>query len=274
MTLTPRDRLIQLLDMNRGCVLKDYSVKQLSELAKISIRALHYYDEIGLLKPSYKGANNYRYYNENDALKLQQIMFFKEMGFSLEKIKDIINAKDFDLKAALINHQIHVEKQIERQEMLLAIIKQTLKEIDGKNQMKNELYQWHSEERQKEYEEYLIEKYGDCMKENIAHSKKAFAKLSDEDKQDIMKRIENIESALIDAFKSGVEIGSKQLVPILDRHREWIAYMWAQPCPKPAYSNLADMYMHTPDFVTRYETLATGFCDYLVSAMKEYAAQD
>lgn len=243
-------------------------------MAQISIRTLHYYDEIGLLKPLYKGANNYRYYSETDALKLQQIMFFKEMGFSLDKIKDIINAKDFDLKAALINHQIHVEKQIERQEILLAIIKQTLNEIDGKNKMKNELYQWHSDERQKEYEEYLIEKYGDCMKDNIAHSKKAFAKLNDAKKQDIMKRIEIIESALVYAFKSGIVIGSKQLEPILDRHREWVSYMWAQPCPKPAYYNLADMYLNTPDFVTRYETLATGFSDYLVSAMKEYAKED
>lgn len=274
MTLTLRDRLVIWSIMDMGLVLKDYSVKQLSDLAKISIRTLHYYDEIGLLKPSYKGANNYRYYNETDALKLQQIMFFKEMGFSLEKIKDIINAKDFDLKTALINHQIHVEKQIERQEMLLAIIKQTLNEIDGKNEMRNELYQWHSEERQKEYEEYLVEKYGDSMRENIAHSKKAFAKLNDAEKQDIMKRIETIESALVDAFKSGVAIGSKQLEPILDRHREWVAYMWAQPCPKPAYYNLADMYLNTPDFVTRYETLAIGFCDFLVGAMKAYSKED
>ncbi|MBN8647875.1 MAG: MerR family transcriptional regulator [Caulobacterales bacterium] len=89
MTLTPRDRLLIWSIMDMRLVLKDYSVKQLSDLAKISIRTLHYYDEIGLLKPSYKGANNYRYYSETDALKLQQIMFFKEMGFSLKKSRTL-----------------------------------------------------------------------------------------------------------------------------------------------------------------------------------------
>ena len=58
-----------------------YTVKQLSDLAEVSVRTLHYYDEIDLLKPSKIGANNYRYYDESALLRLQQILFYRELGF-------------------------------------------------------------------------------------------------------------------------------------------------------------------------------------------------
>lgn len=252
-------------------IMCNYSVKQLSDLAKISVRTLHYYDEIGLIKPSYRMANNYRLYDDNDALKLQQVLIYKEMGLSLDEIDKIINAKDFDIKSTLINHQKRLHDSIERTENLLSVISQTLKEIEGKEKMKEELYQWQSEERQKAHEEYLIEKYGEAMRDKINQSNKAFAKLNDEEKTNIMKKLETIETALVDNFKSGVKTNSRLLAPILDKHREWVAYTWNRPCPKEAYINLADIYSSHPDFVKRYETLATGFCDWFTAAIRKYA---
>ncbi len=60
-----------------------YTVKQLSELAHVSVRTLHYYDEIGLLNPSKIGANSYRYYDEAALMRLQQILFYREIGLEL-----------------------------------------------------------------------------------------------------------------------------------------------------------------------------------------------
>lgn len=67
-----------------------YTVKKLEKLSGISIRALRFYDEIGLLKPAYYGENNHRYYEEKQLLMLQQILFFRALGFSLADIQRII----------------------------------------------------------------------------------------------------------------------------------------------------------------------------------------
>jgi DNA-binding transcriptional MerR regulator len=82
-----------------------YTVKQMSGLAGISVRTLHYCDEIGLLVPVSRSAAGYRLYSENDLLRLQQIMFYRELGVQLVDIKQIITRPDFNLVDALQSHR-------------------------------------------------------------------------------------------------------------------------------------------------------------------------
>ncbi|GEM_PF-3597172 len=82
-----------------------YTVKQLSDLAEVSVRTLHYYDEFSLLHPSKIGSNGYRYYDEAALLRLQQILFYREIGLELAQIKDILDQPDFDLTSALTSHR-------------------------------------------------------------------------------------------------------------------------------------------------------------------------
>ena len=83
----------------------DYTVKQVAKLSGVSIRTLHHYDEIGLLKPARVGANGYRYYGRDELLRLQQILFHRELGFALDEIQKLLGAADFDRKAALRAHR-------------------------------------------------------------------------------------------------------------------------------------------------------------------------
>ncbi len=89
-----------------------YTVKQLSKMAGISIRTLHYYDEIGLLKPSSVSANGYRHYGEAALLKLQQILFYRELDLSLDEIKDIIGNPEFDVLIALRSHRESLQGRV------------------------------------------------------------------------------------------------------------------------------------------------------------------
>ncbi len=82
-----------------------YTVKKLAKISEISIRTLRFYDEIGLLKPAYYGDNNYRYYEEEQLLMLQQILFDRELGFPLNDIQMIIISDDFNKIDALISHK-------------------------------------------------------------------------------------------------------------------------------------------------------------------------
>src|SRR3954465_11930813 len=87
-----------------------YTVKQVATVSGVSVRTLHFYDEAGLLKPAYHGANGYRYYEEEQLLMLQQILFFRELGLELKQIRKIIGSSDFDKIAALRSHRQVLEK--------------------------------------------------------------------------------------------------------------------------------------------------------------------
>ena len=114
-----------------------YTVKKLAQLSGVSIRTLHYYDEIGLLKPTYHGANGYRYYEESELLRLQQILFFRELGFDLKQIEKVLNRGDFDKLKALSSHRQVLEKDLERTRRLIKTIDKTIEHLKGKTKMKD-----------------------------------------------------------------------------------------------------------------------------------------
>jgi DNA-binding transcriptional MerR regulator len=91
-----------------------YSVKQLARLAGVSVRTLHYYDHIGLLKPSSYGENGYRYYDESSVILLQQILFFRELGFALDEIRTIVGQPGFNVRRALEEHRVLLSKRADR----------------------------------------------------------------------------------------------------------------------------------------------------------------
>ena len=91
-----------------------YTVKKLSELSGVTVRTLHFYEEIDLLKPAYYGSNGYRYYEEKELLQLQQILFFKELGFSLKQIQKVVGKSDFNQLAALYTHKKSLSKEWEK----------------------------------------------------------------------------------------------------------------------------------------------------------------
>ncbi|UJF26368.1 MerR family transcriptional regulator [Planococcus sp. 107-1] len=113
-----------------------YKVQEVAKIAGVSVRTLHHYDSIGLLKPSNIGSNRYRYYNDADLRLLQHILFFKEIGFSLKKIQEIV-AEGFDTTYALTTHIDLLRKKKERIESLISSAEQTLLENAGAEPLAN-----------------------------------------------------------------------------------------------------------------------------------------
>ncbi len=112
-----------------------YTVKQLSKLAGVSVRTLHYYDEIDLLKPFWLGDNDYRYYEAEAVFQLQQILFFRELDFSLREIKEIVDGPDFDLLAMLQAHRAGLQTRIIRLQGLIQTIDSTILHLSGEVNM-------------------------------------------------------------------------------------------------------------------------------------------
>src|ERR1700691_2339019 len=105
---------------------KTYTVKEVAKLSNVSVRTLRFYDEIGLLKPAFYGDNGYRYYEEEQLLILQQILFFRELGFELKQIRRVLGRSDFDKMVALSSHRQVLKKNLEQTRKLIKTIDKTI----------------------------------------------------------------------------------------------------------------------------------------------------
>src|SRR5437667_6384642 len=99
-----------------------YTVKQVAAMSGVSVRTLHFYDEVGLLKPAFYGANGYRFYEEAQLLMLQQILFYRELGFDLGQIKQTLGRGDFEKAAALQSHREVLQRNIDRMRKLMETV--------------------------------------------------------------------------------------------------------------------------------------------------------
>ncbi|MEM7778569.1 MAG: MerR family transcriptional regulator [Pseudomonadota bacterium] len=251
-----------------------YTVKQVAKLAGVSVRTLHHYDSIGLLKPARIGENRYRYYGEDELLRLQQILFYREFDVPLVDIIAYLDQADFDHVTALRAHRTRLEQEAERYRQLIGTIDRTIARLNGDRVMQNsDLYKGFSPEKQAEYEDWLVNEHGDDMRNQIDESKQHLAGLSPAETDARMAELAELETALAKQLKAGVPADSDTLDPLLDRHRAWVASMWGRACPPDAYAGMAELYLSHPDFEKRYETIATGFTAYLTTAMKAYAAR-
>jgi MerR family transcriptional regulator, thiopeptide resistance regulator len=117
--------------------MKNYTVKQLAELSGVSIRALHYYDEIGLLMPAFVGDNRYRYYGPEELLRLQQIIIHRELGLSLTEIARLLDCPDSNRLDALIEQKARLEKEAARYATMVKTIDRTIAKLKGELTMQD-----------------------------------------------------------------------------------------------------------------------------------------
>jgi MerR family transcriptional regulator, thiopeptide resistance regulator len=259
--------------------MKALTVKQLAEISGVTVRTLHHYDEIGLLKPAWVGENGYRYYEKAQLLRLQQILFHREFGIPLNEIAPLLDRSEADQVDVLLRHRQRLEAEAKRYAELIETIDRTIASISGANltgqdEMKNaDLYKGFSTEKQEGYKAWLIERYGDRMKADIARSTKAMARMSEAEQKAAMQELHDVEQALAEGLRRGVSPASDAIDKLIVRHRAWVASAWDRPCTAEAYSGLADLYLSHPDFVKRYETIEAGFADYLTTAMKAHTTK-
>jgi DNA-binding transcriptional MerR regulator len=252
--------------------MKTYSVAQLAKLAGVSVRALHHYDEIGLLKPAHIGQNRYRYYGPEELLRLQQILIHRELNIPLREIGAIIDAPGFDRLETLEQQREKLAAEAKRYAQLVRTIDRTIEKLKGDRAMKDaDLYKGISPEKQAEYETWLIARYGEPMRDSIAVSQKAFAKMTEAEQAAAGEEGKAVEQGLAQAMRLGVAADSTDLDPLLSRFRDWVSVMWGRPCAAEAFAGLADLHLSHPDFVSRYETIAKGFSDWHAAAMKAWA---
>jgi DNA-binding transcriptional MerR regulator len=249
-----------------------YTVKQLSDLAGISPRTLHYYDEIGLLKPATHGDNGYRYYGEDCLPRLQQILFFKELDFSLDEIRIVLAQPGFDVVHALQVHRIALLERVERLNRLIQTIDKTTlyltlvsapEGVKDKFTMKNkEYFEGFSEEKQKQYEEEIRQKYGEKAFEGVTD----WNSYTPEQK----KRIIAESGAIYDdmAANMGKGYASPEVQQIIARWRQHLRYFYEPSTER--LLGLGQMYTEHPEFVAKFRAIHPDLPEFLNQAIQYY----
>lgn len=254
-----------------------YTVKELAKISGVSVRTLHWYDEIGLLKPFSKGANNYRYYEEQQLLRLQQILFFKELGFALNDIQKLLSQNDFDNIKALNAHRKTLEDEIIRKNDLIATIDKTIQHLRGKQLMKDEeLYYGFDSNRQKEYEEYLINRLGDKVENLIRNTKTEMKNWSKEEWSNFHQGWDSICSALAELLKKNMTPDSQEVQKVITRHHQWLPWGNDKYCTKEAYIGLGQGYtgFEWKKAFIKYDEHHPHLANFMAQAMEYYANEN
>ena len=253
---------------------RTWTVSQLARLSGTSVRTLHHYDEIGLLKPASVGENGYRYYGREELLRLQSILVHREFGIALGDIGVLLDSAGFDRLKALREQRGRIEAEAARYRRLARTIDRTIAELEGRHTvMDKQLYEGFSPEKQANYEAWIIDKYGEQARARIESGREAMTAMSSDQQQDWMAEVAGLESDLARAMGQGLESDSTDLDPIFARHHAWVGKTWKTPPTASAYAGLAELYSSNPDFRARYEAIRPGLADWMAAAMTAYAGR-
>ncbi|HEY9151282.1 MAG TPA: MerR family transcriptional regulator [Anaerolineales bacterium] len=241
-----------------------FTVKQLSKLAGVTPRTLHHYDAIGLLKPSRVGDNGYRYYGEESLLRLQQILFYRELDMPLEDIKQIMGRRDFDVLGALESHKDALKKRIERTELLLQTVDNTINHLKGKKTMSQKgLFEGFSEEEQEKLAYEAAQKWD---ADTVRASNNKWKSYSDAEKKKILAEGNALYADLASVMSKGA--ASKEVQTVVARWHKHLQYFWSPNDDQ--LLGLADLYNDDPRFKANYEKVHPGLAEFMREAVKVY----
>lgn len=248
----------------------EYTVQKLAIIAGITSRTLRYYDEIGILKPARINSSGYRIYGKAEVDRLQQIMFYRELGLSLDTIMNIIMLPDFDEKVALKEHRLKLLEEKFRVEKLLANVEKTLAYKEGKIDMEDkEKFEGLKEKLLKENEEKfgdeIREKYGEDI---VKQSNEKFKNMTQEDFNKLNEIASQIKFYLGEAFKHK-DPSSELAQKAAGLHKEWITQCWGT-YDKEAHRGLAQMYVDDERFRAYYDGDNAGIAELLRDAIFIY----
>ena len=241
-----------------------FTVKQLSKMAGITPRTLHYYDEIGLLKPSRTGENGYRYYGEPALLRLQQILLYRELDLPLEAIKEIMGRRDFDVLSALEQHKGQLRQRIARLERLVGTVDNTILHLKGKKTMsQKQLFEVFSEEQQAEYEKEAMQMYDP---ETVKASNRKWKSYSAAEKQRIGEEGNAVYQDFVLAMPKGA--ASAEAQACVERWRRHMDYFWT---PNEAQLlGLANGYNDDPRFKANFDKVHPDLAAFIREAVTVY----
>ena len=249
-----------------------FTINKIARLAGITLKTLRHYEKVGILVPKARSDAGYRLYSEEDVERLQQILFFRELDFSLVQIKDIMNNPSFERKKALEMQIQYLEERSMRYTRLSQLARKTLMGLEGELKMrKEEMFEGFDYDKmiddQKKYESEVKERWGESDAYRIskrrtdAYTKEDWLKIQEESS-------DNLEELIL-CFKEGEDTKGDRMMNVCNTFRSHITKFF-YPCSLEMYSNLGNMYIADERFTMFYDKHAEGLASYYNEAIQYY----
>lgn len=242
-----------------------HTIKAVAGMAGVTVRTLHHYDEIGLLRPAAVSAAGYRLYSDADLERLQHILFFRELGFSLDDIRAITSSPNFDPREALRSHRkLLVEKQ-KRIKRLVRSLDRTLDALErGTLMEKNEMFEGFDDTTMEQYREEASQRWG---KETVDASYRRWNRLTKEQQQEMIAQgkvwVRQL-ATLMDRDPGDLAVQAM----IADHHRSINENFY--DCSLEVYRGLGNLYVDDSRFTAYYDDVQPGLAAFMRSAMHVY----
>jgi len=237
-----------------------YTIKEIADLAGVTTRTLRFYDQIGLLSPAEVAGNGYRLYNHASLLRLQQIMFFRELDVPLKQIQAIMKQPDFDLKAALEAHRLSLQGRRRKIDTLLETLDQTIATLEGEWIMnEKEFFSGFDEAK---YEEEARQRWGDSPQ--YKESTRKWASYTKEQKEAIKQEMGGITLRMVGSASS--KPGDQDIQQAVGDYHAFLNNKF-YTCDVEFLRNLADMWVEDTRFAVNYERIREGGAEFARDAV-------
>jgi DNA-binding transcriptional MerR regulator len=240
-------------------------VGAVAELAGVTVRTLHHYDQIGLLSPRGRTTGGYRQYGEADLERLQQILFYRELGFSLEEIAAILDDPDADATAHLRRQHALLIERIERLESMVAAVEHAMEaQRMGISLSPEERFEVFGDFNPGDHTEEVEQRWGDT--DAYQQSQRRTRSYGKEDWLRIKAEADDIQRRIAAAHADGVEPGGERAMDLAEEHRQHIT-RWFYDCGYPMHRGLAEMFVTDPRFRANYDNVAEGLARWFHDAI-------
>ncbi|MEE1927166.1 MerR family transcriptional regulator [Streptomyces sp. TRM 70351] len=241
----------------------EWSIQDIARRVGTTSRTLRHYDELGLLVPSRVGANGYRYYGQDELVRLQRILLLRQLGLSLSAIAEILAGQQ-ETAAALRTHLALLEQERERIGRQITAVRTTLdKTTRGEQLMPEEVLDGFDHTR---YEEEVTRRWG---RDAYVNGDRWWRSLTDGEKRGFKEEQAAIAAAFVAAFQAGQDPAGDEVQDIARRHCAWLS--GPVPVSRSYVIGLAGLYVADPRFGVHYEQHAPGAAEFVRDALTVYA---
>ncbi|MGI8878995.1 MAG: MerR family transcriptional regulator [Jatrophihabitans sp.] len=243
-----------------------YTIGAVARSAHITVRTLHHYDSIGVLRPSGRTPGGYRMYSDADLQRLQRIMAYRELGFSLDKITTILDDSDVDpVEHLRLQRDVLMDRIDRLQEMVAALEKTMEAHKMGINLTPEELFEVFGEDQPKqEWAEEAEQRWGNT--DAYRESQRRAAGYTKQDWKRIKAAGDELNARFVTALVSGQPADSVEAMDLAEQHRRQINDRFYE-CKYLLHRNLAEMYLQDPRFMASYDDQADGLARYVHDAI-------
>ena len=253
-----------------------WSIAQVAQMSGVTSRTLRHYDEVGLLKPAYVGANGYRYYEEDELLRLQQILVLRELGLGLSDIAEAVDSEP-DTLAALKRHRVRLLAERNRMARLVATVERTISELEqaapsgGGDQMGETKIN----RPENLFEGFDHSQYDDEARERwpkeFEQSQQYVSTLTPADSERMQREMTAAMIRMAEFVAAGTPVDDPAVQAEVHTHYQGMCRFWTPNAA--AYTGLGRMYVDDERFKVNYDRIAEGLAEYQRDAMAVYAAE-